>query len=168
MSAHLVDLETRAAESDHAALRLWLRLLTCTNLIEATVRGNLRQNFASTLPRFDLLAQLERTRSGLRMSELSRQMMVTGGNVTALVEQLSNEGFIERDPDPIDRRVTRVRLTETGRTRFAEMAGAHEGWVENLTGHLSKPEIDQLFALLGKLKSSVHDATRAPTKDQSR
>ena len=165
MSAQPIDLETRAAESDHAALRLWLRLLTCTNLIEHTVRSRLRQDFASTLPRFDLHAQLERTPNGLRMSELSRQMMVTGGNITALVEQLSAEDLISRDPDPLDRRVSRVKLTATGRRRFAEMAAAHESWVEDLTRQLSRQDIEQLFDLLGKLKSSVHQASHTPTTE---
>src|SRR2546422_4209153 len=85
------DRETIARSDDHRALRIWLRLLTCTHLIEQRVRSGLRERFATTLPRFDLLAQLERHREGLKMNELSRLLMVTGGNVTAIVDQLEKE-----------------------------------------------------------------------------
>lgn len=165
MTAHSVDLETRVDESDHAALRLWLRLLTCTNLIEHSIRARLRGDFTSTLPRFDLLAQLERAASGLRMSELSKRMMVTGGNITALTEQLEMEGLVERSTDPDDRRVTRVMLSDNGRQRFAEMATAHERWIGELTDELSRQDAALLYELLGKLKSSVHLAAQASNED---
>jgi len=166
MDIRSVDLETRAEQSDHAALRLWLRLLTCTNLVEHSVRARLRTDFGSTLPRFDLLAQLERASDGLRMSELSQRMMVTGGNITALTEQLQSEGLIERLSDPVDRRVTRVSLTQTGRKRFSEMATAHEHWVGELTNKLSREDAKQLFELLGKLKLSVQSAQTDEAKPQ--
>ncbi|MGH1357199.1 MAG: MarR family winged helix-turn-helix transcriptional regulator [Burkholderiaceae bacterium] len=162
MNANSVDLETRAAASDHGPLKLWLRLLTCTNLVEQSIRARLRTDFASTLPRFDLLAQLERTESGLRMSELSRQMMVTGGNITALTEQLEQEGFIERATDPEDRRVTKVKLTDSGRTRFTAMAIAHEQWIGELTNLLGSDDITTLYELLGNLKASVNKAANPP------
>lgn len=159
MTQNSVDLETRVTAADHGPLRLWLRLLTCTNLVEQSIRASLRKDFASTLPRFDLLAQLERTESGLRMSELSRRMMVTGGNITALTEQLAQENLVERVIDEEDRRVTTVKLTRTGRRRFAEMARAHEHWIGELTAELDTDDIAALFELLGKLKTSVKHAT---------
>ncbi|MFK7964546.1 MAG: MarR family winged helix-turn-helix transcriptional regulator [Burkholderiaceae bacterium] len=161
-----IDLETRAESSDHAALRLWLRLLTCTNLVEHSIRARLRADFGSTLPRFDLLAQLERVPDGLRMSELSQRMMVTGGNITALTEQLQSEGLIERTSDPVDRRVTRVSLTQIGRRRFSEMASAHQHWVGELTESLGPDDARQLFELLGKLKLSVQSAQTDEAKTQ--
>ena len=93
---------------DHDALRLWLRLLTCTLLIERSVKTRLRESFAMTLPRFDLMAQLERAPGGLKMSELSRRLMVTGGNVTGLTDQLVGEGLVERRRVPGDRRALAV------------------------------------------------------------
>src|SRR2546426_3936795 len=104
------DRETIARADDHRALRIWLRLLTCTQLIEKQVRARLRSHFATTLPRFDLMAQLERHREGLKMNELSRLLMVTGGNVTAIVDQLEKEGLVERLDEPADRRAFRIRL----------------------------------------------------------
>jgi hypothetical protein len=86
----LVDLETRATKDDHQALRLWLRLLSCTVRVENHVRGGLRREFSTTLPRFDLMAQLERYPAGLRMSELSKRLMVSGGNVTGITDQLES------------------------------------------------------------------------------
>src|SRR3954462_1552125 len=104
MAAAYTDRETIARSDDHRALRIWLRLLTCTQMIERVVRSRLREQFATTLPRFDLMAQLERHAEGLKMNELSRLLMVTGGNVTAIVDQLEKEGLVERLPGPAGRR----------------------------------------------------------------
>ncbi len=134
------------------ALRLWLRLLTCTQLIEKQVRGELRDQFETTLPRFDLMAQLERARDGLKMNELSRRMMVTGGNITGITDQLVTEDLVERVPVPGDRRAYRVRLTTKGRKSFSDMALSHEGWVVAAFAGLSAREIATLHRLLGKVK----------------
>lgn len=146
------DRETIARSGDHRALRIWLRLLTCTQLIEQRVRAGLRERFATTLPRFDLLAQLERHPEGLKMNELSRLLMVTGGNVTAIVDQLEKEALLERLDEPADRRAFRIRLTRAGERQFAEMARAHEEWVVELLAGLSRREHDELLRLLAKLK----------------
>jgi len=152
MKSVLMDRESRATVEDHRALRLWLRLLTCSQLIERHVRSRLRSRFATTLPRFDLLSQLERHPLGLKMNELSRLLMVTGGNVTGIVDQLVKEGLVERVDDAADRRAWRVRLTRAGGKAFAEMAGAHEAWVVELLGGLSRKEADALLQLLARLK----------------
>jgi DNA-binding MarR family transcriptional regulator len=153
-----VDRESRATHEDHEALRLWLRLLTCTRLIEGAVRSELRRDFDCTLPRFDLMAQLERNPAGLRMGELSQRLMVTGGNVTGITDQLVREGLVTREAPPDDRRAFVVRLTAAGRRHFLRMAEVHEAWVVKLVAGLPAPERRQLHALLGKLKDS---ATRA-------
>jgi len=146
------DRETAARTDDHRALRLWLRLLTCTQLIERQVRARLRERFDTTLPRFDLMSQLWRYPEGLKMNELSRHLMVTGGNVTGIVEPLVQEGLIERVAEPADRRATRVRLTRAGRKAFAEMARVHEEWIVELLGRLSKKESAEVYRLLGRMK----------------
>ena len=152
------DHESRVTGDHHDALRLWLRLLTCTTMIERTIRARLRERHGMTLARFDLLAQLERAPSGLRMGELSRRLMVTNGNVTGLVAQLVAEGLVERKPVPQDRRAHRVRLTEAGRDTFAAMAVEHERWIVELTGCLDAADARRLHALLGELKASVRAA----------
>ena len=148
----LADRETIARAGDHRALRIWLRLLTCTQLIERRVRSRLRARFATTLPRFDLMAQLERHAEGLKMSELSRLLMVTGGNVTAIVDQLEKEGLVERLEEPADRRAFRISLTRAGEKSFAEMARAHEEWVVELLAGMSRRDQDELLKLLAKVK----------------
>ena len=150
-----VDRESRASRADHEALRLWLRLLTCTSLMEGSVRAELRRDFDCTLPRFDLLAQLERNPDGLRMGELSKRLMVTGGNVTGIADQLVKEGLVTRAAPPDDRRAFVVRLTPAGRRHFLRMAEAHEAWVVKLVSGLAATERKQLFDLLAKLKRSV-------------
>ncbi len=147
-----VDRETRARPGDHRALRLWLRLLTCTLLIERHVRSRLRARFATTLPRFDLMSQLERHPEGLKMSELSRRMMVSGGNVTAIVDQLVKERLVERLPEARDRRALRVRLTRAGERAFADMAREHEAWIAAILADLTRREHESLLALLAKVK----------------
>jgi len=155
----LADRETIARADDHRALRIWLRLLTCTQMIERQVRSNLREQFGTTLPRFDLMAQLERHPEGLKMNELSRLLMVTGGNVTAIVDQLEKEGQVERLDAPDDRRAYRIRLTRSGQKSFAEMARAHEEWVVELLSGMSKKDQDELLRLLAKVKQNAAEVT---------
>jgi DNA-binding MarR family transcriptional regulator len=154
-----MDREFIARRGDHSALRIWLRLLTCTQLIERRVRSGLREEFATTLPRFDLMAQLERHPEGLKMNELSRLLMVTGGNVTAIVDQLEKEGLVERLDDATDRRAFQIRLTRPGEKSFADMARAHEQWVVELLAGLTSRERDELLKLLAKLKSHAMEVT---------
>lgn len=163
-----VDQETRLEADDHHALKLWLRMLTCSNLIESRIRHLLRRDFDCTLPRFDLLAQLDRAEA-LKMNELSQRLMVTGGNVTGLADQLQHEGWLVREPVENDRRATRLRLTPAGRQRFAGMARTHEDWIVQMLGTLGRDEQRQLHALLGKLKLGLRlpqadVVPRAPTR----
>lgn len=152
-----LDLEARA-HSEHAhELRLWLRLLTCSQLIEKRVRAGLREQFDTTLPRFDLMAQLERHPEGLKMKELSHRLMVTGGNVTGITDQLVNEGLVERLDVDGDRRAFRVALTEHGRTTFTEMARQHESWIVDAFEGLSPRDLESLHKLLGKVKAHQLD-----------
>jgi len=154
------DRESALADDDHLALRLWLRLLTCANLIENQLGQRLREGFASSLPRFDLMAQLYRFGDGLRMNELSRRLMVTGGSITGLADQLEAEGLLERQPVANDRRATILRLTEVGRERFQRMAREHERWVVDLFGHLSATEQQTLRKTLGKLREGLDAPSR--------
>ena len=153
------DRETIARSDDHRALRIWLRLLTCTQMIERIVRSRLRERFGTTLPRFDLMAQLERHPEGLKMNELSELLMVTGGNVTAIVDQLEKEGLVERLDEPADRRAFRIRLTRSGDKAFAEMAREHEEWVVDLLSGMSRKDQDELLKLLAKVKSHAVEVT---------
>ncbi len=147
------DTETRASSAHAPDLRLWLRMLACTNLIEGTVRSRLRTEFNITLPRFDLMAQLERIPQGLRMGELSKRMMVTGGNVTGITDQLVAEGLVVREDNPRDRRAYIVKLTPEGRKVFRKMAEAHERWIVELFEGVPEKERHQLNELLGLLKT---------------
>jgi DNA-binding MarR family transcriptional regulator len=150
-----MDMEARAHADHHDALRLWLRMLTCTQLVEQRVRSNLREQFETTLPRFDLMAQLERAPDGLKMNELSRRMMVTGGNVTGITDQLEAENMVQRLPVEGDRRALLIRLTPTGRKAFAEMAEAHERWIIEALSGLNQRELQSLHTLLGKVKQQI-------------
>jgi DNA-binding MarR family transcriptional regulator len=154
-----LDAETKVAEVDHKAeLRLWLRLLTCTTLIEVEVRRRLRREFNETLPRFDLMAQLERIESGMTLGEVSKRMMVSAGNVTSLVDRLVKAGFVERRPAPHDRRSQLIRLSRRGREHFGRMAAAHERWVAELLVDLRDKDIAATMERLAKVKASVSAA----------
>lgn len=155
MAVQATDAETRAAHDDHHAIRLWLRMLATNRLVETRTRRLLAERYATTLPRFDLMAQLERFPKGLRMSELSKRMMVTGGNVTGITDMLEAEGLVERVADPADRRAWLVRLTPAGRRSFRVMAQEHERWIVEAFGALSRREMAAIAGLLTRLKSHV-------------
>ena len=151
----MIDPESRVRDAHHDALRLWLRLFTCTQLVERAIRVRLRRAFKTTLPRFDLLAQLERNPEGLKMGELSQRLMVTGGNITGLTDQLVREGLVRRQPISGDRRAFAVQLTAKGKRAFDAMASVHEQWVIELLAGLTVAERRSLYALLGRAKAAV-------------
>jgi DNA-binding MarR family transcriptional regulator len=160
-SAIPLDAETKAIErpDDHKSeLRLWLRLLTCTTLIENEERRRLRGAFDMTLPRFDLLAQLDRAPDGMTLGELSQRMMVSNGNITGLVDRLAEQGLIRRRALPKDRRVQMVSLTAAGRRAFRAMAEVNADWVGEIFSGLSEKDIETLMPLLDKTKQSVRRA----------
>ncbi len=157
MTIHSASSETQITdhEAEPGVLRLWLRLLTCTTLIENQISSRLRSEFDTTLPRFDLMAQLARFPDGLLMSELSQRMMVSGGNITGITDNLERDELVERVPQPNDRRAKKVRLTDKGRITFDQMASVHATWIDEWLGGLTTQEQQQLYALLGKIKHHV-------------
>jgi DNA-binding MarR family transcriptional regulator len=159
-----LDAETKVVErpDDHKTeLRLWLRLLTCTTLIENEVRRRLRDQFDITLPRFDLLAQLDRTPNGMTLGELSQRMMVSNGNITGLVDRLVGQGLISRRPAPNDRRVQIVSLTPEGQRFFRNMARENAKWVGEIFADLTEGDIAMLMPALAKTKASARKAVGA-------
>ena len=159
-----LDAETKVSErpADHEAeLRLWLRLLTCTTLIEGEIRRRLRDTFDVTLPRFDLMAQLDKAPGGMTLGELSQRMMVSNGNVTGLAERLAAQGLLERRASPTDRRAQFVSLTPEGRRAFRAMARTHEHWIAEIFTGLSGDDIEKLMSLLARTKASARKAVAA-------
>jgi DNA-binding MarR family transcriptional regulator len=158
-----LDSETKAVElpEDHGnELRLWLRLLTCTTLIEGEVRSRLRARFEVTLPRFDLMAQLDKAAEGMTLSDVSKRMMVSNGNVTGLVERLVESGHLDRRTSDTDRRVQVIRLTKIGRAEFRRMAAEHETWIADLFSELTPKDVRELMRLLAKTKGSAQKSAQ--------
>mgnify|MGYP001026018559 FL=1 len=162
------DFETGLNEDEQLDLRIWIRLLTCTHLIEKRVRKNLRDSFNTTLPRFDALVQINRTPDGQPMRELSNRMMVTNGNITPLVDRLVNEDLIKRDPSSDDRRVQHVSLTQNGKEALEEMIPAHSSWVNNLMSNMRRDRAGDLLNLLGDLKESILAAEDIDVKTENK
>ena len=158
----LADRESAVESDDKLELKVWLRLLTCTNLIEGDVRGRLRDAFGTTLPRFDLLAQLDRAPGGLTMGELSSRLMVTNGNVTALADALVREGLVRREKQKQDGRSFRLRLSPEGKRSFDAMTPVHERWIDGIMAGMSRAELAQLLELLGKLKGAAQRSRTVP------
>jgi DNA-binding MarR family transcriptional regulator len=152
MAADLARTLARAEPESKQRLRLWLRLVAATSVIEKDMRRLLRARFSTTLPRFDLMAALERAPQGLTMGELSRRLMVTSGNVTLIVDALERKGLIRRWSPANDRRTSYVALTERGRSAFRDMAREHERWIDELLGELPDRDVDVLTRLLAELK----------------
>jgi DNA-binding MarR family transcriptional regulator len=149
------DGELGGGASSREAVRLWLRLLSCTMVIEKRVKRGLADRFATTLPRFDILAALDRAGTGLSMGALGRALLVSNGNITGVIQTLVRDGDVAMATAPGDRRTAIVTLTDAGRRRFQSMAAEHHGWIEAMFAGLSPPEIAQLLALLDTLKISI-------------
>ena len=156
-AAEVIDLESRLTHDHRQPIKLWLRMLSCTVRIETEIRSRLRNEFGITLPRFDLMAQLERHPEGLRMGELSKRMMVTGGNVTGIAEQLVQEKLVVRVPDANDRRAYSVKLTPAGRRAFERMAASHEEWITELLGGVSSQDKRKLIELLSQIRQHLNE-----------
>lgn len=132
-------------ETSKDRLRLWLRVLKATRAVESEIRENLRRDFATTLPRFDVMAALVQHEDGLKMSQLSGVLKVSNGNVTGIIERLVEDGHVQREPVPGDRRASLVRMTPQGREEFARQAAAHEGWIDQMFADVP-PEAAQAMA----------------------
>lgn len=158
----ILDAEFRSSEQDQQSLRLWLRLLTCTNLIENQLRSHLRQEFGCTLPRFDMLAQLERHPDGLSMGELSKLMMVSAGNVTGISTQLEKEGLVTRQISNQDRRSFRLSLTEAGKQLIGTMMHSYESCLSEIFTKVAGEDSHSLIDTLGRLKKKIQPGYAFP------
>ena len=154
--------KTKAEPAGKQKLRLWLRLLRASRAIEAELRARLREEFATTLPKFDVMAALARRGAGMTMTELSRFLMVSNGNVTGIIDRLAAEGMVVRLAHQGDRRATFVRLTPKGTQQFAAMAKAHEAWIGELLGGVGRDDADTLVGLLGTLRAAAVGGSERP------
>ncbi|MDA5556278.1 MarR family winged helix-turn-helix transcriptional regulator [Shimia sp. MMG029] len=145
------------SELSKARLRLWLKLLKASGMIEDEVRRRLRREFDSTLPRFDVMSVLARFPDGKKMSEISDLLRVSNGNVTGIVDKLSEEGLAQRVAVPGDRRASKVKLTEKGIAAFAEHADTHEGWIDEMLGGLNAEDVDGMATRLERLIETLED-----------
>jgi DNA-binding MarR family transcriptional regulator len=150
---------TRRDAESKARLRLWIRLLRATRLVEGETRERFKTQFNVTLPRFDVMAALYRKPDGMLMSEISRFLLVSNGNVTGIVDRLASDGFVARSQRDGDRRTSFVRLTPKGRAAFASMSTAHEDWIDTLLGGVTAREAEQLSAKLKSFRSEWEGET---------
>ena len=162
-----IGLEGRLSSDDHMSLKLWLRLLSCSTQVETEVRRRLRTRFGTTLSRFDYLAQLHRHPEGLRMNALSRYLMVTGGSITGLTDELEKEGLVARHAAPDDRRSFLLKLTAEGRQAFERIAAEHEAWIVEMFSDLHPVDRTTLFDLLGQLRINMTQRARSDSPSNS-
>jgi DNA-binding MarR family transcriptional regulator len=148
-------MQDSVAEHSKESLRTWLRLLSCETVIEQNLRTLLRENFSVTLPQFDVLSELERAGEPMTMSRLSRELMVSNGNVTGVIDRLEKAEFVKRVRAEHDRRIQYIRLTTKGSEAFDKMAGQHERWLAEMLSDLSPTEMGQLQQLLLRTRQSV-------------
>lgn len=148
------------------SLRLWLRLLAATTVLEKSIRAYLKSNCNSTLPRFDVLAALDRASGKVTMSQLSERLLVSNGNVTGVVSRLVDDGLVVRQTDPNDRRTQFASLTKLGQKTFRQMAKEHELLVDDLLSDISDADMDQLLDLIARLNHSVHQKLEPHRKVQ--
>ena len=149
-------LDDESSQISKERLRLWLRLLSLTRAVEGLLRVKLRNEFGSTLPRFDVMAALDRTPEGVTMTKLSSMLRVSNGNITGLIDRLVDDNFAERKPVPGDRRANLVSLTSTGRDEFARMSLAHEVWISQVLEEFEFREATQLSERLRHVVRNIH------------
>jgi len=147
--------EKHDGAADRSSIRLWLRLLSCTTVIEKRIRRRLTERYDATLPRFDVLAALDRAPNGMTMGALSRKLLVSSGNVTGVVQALLRDDYVVLAPSPTDGRVSIVRLTASGQDYFAGLSEAHHEWIDAMLAGMSRADKDALYDLLGSLKLSL-------------
>lgn len=126
-------------------------MLGVTRASESHLREFLRVNHDTTLPRFDVLAALYRRREGVKMSELSRMLLVSNGNATAVVDRLEVDGLVARSPSDLDRRTVYVALTPAGLAQFEGLAADHERAVDTHFAGLSEGDLDTLTDILKRM-----------------
>lgn len=143
------------ASHSKLSLRLWLRMLSCVMVVEKHLRRQMVEQFDSTLPRFDVLSALDRRRSGISMSELSQSLMVSGGNVTGVIDRLITDGLVRREVDPKDRRSITVKMTPAGRRSFRKMAEIHEDWFDTLFATMSEQEVASVLEDMGHVRRAI-------------
>ena len=154
---HVVEQRLEHIPHEKEGLRLWLRIVSCTQVVEQEIRAMLREKFDTTLPRFEVLSALDRVADGLTMSELSNWLMVSKGNVTGIAERLSEDGYIRREPTPTDRRSFVVTLTGKGRKTYKEMELEYESLLDTLFNDMTPDDSDMFAGLLAKVKESVEE-----------
>ncbi len=143
------------------SVRLWLRMLSCTMVVEKRLRRRFIEQFDTTLPRFDVLAALDRRHDGMTMGDLSQMLLVSNGNVTAIVRQLQGDGLVDVEAAEHDRRSLIVTVTKKGRASFADMAAAHHNWIGTMLAGVPEDIQEELFTLLAKVKTSIAQETAA-------
>ena len=144
--------EPATPQSGKDQLRFWYRAYSAVSAVEREISARLRERFGASLARFDLMAHLFAAPDGLTMGQLTRKLLVSGGNTTGLVERLAREGLAAREVDAQDRRVYRVALTARGRALFQDMAEEHEAWVNEILGDLDPQEMARATALLARVR----------------
>ena len=152
MTAHEIEDPALATQR----VRLWLNMLKAVRYVESNLRERLRIEYATTLPRFDVLAALHATPAGMRMSELSKQLVVSNGNVTGVVEKLVTEGLVERENQESDRRAFLVRITEKGKVLMDEMTAVHRGWIDEIFEDISEPDIARAISVMMDIRHKPH------------
>lgn len=160
--ASKIRLRTPARSLSRQRLRLWLRLLRATRAIEAELRERLRVQFSLTLPQFDVLAALARSDDGITMTELSRMLIVSNGNVTGIVDRLVTDRLVARQPSPNDRRSFLVRLTPKGQAEFATVARAHEQWIDRMLSEFDAAETEAIIGHLDGFAGRVRNGGARP------
>ena len=145
-------------------IRTWLRLVKAVLPMEREVNRMFQHEFGQSLPRFDVLSQLERSRpGGHAVGVLADLLIASAGNITRLISRMEDEGLVHRTMADGDRRRQIVVITNKGLDLYRTMEDRHTRWcVERMAG-LSADEKADLQRLLIKLR-----ATRPENVENSR
>jgi MarR family 2-MHQ and catechol resistance regulon transcriptional repressor len=142
-------------EAEERALRLWIALARCYSTFSRAVASKV-QEYGLTTPQFGILEALHHL-GPLSLGELADKLLVTGGNVTYVMDRLEEQGLVYRERSPEDRRIITAKLTGKGKALISEVFPGHRTYIESLAGHLSPEEQEEMRALLKKLGRAVRE-----------
>ena len=143
------------SESRERALRLWIALARCYTTYSKSV-ANKVQEYGLTTPQFGIIEALYHL-GPLSLGQLADKLLVTGGNVTYVMDRLESQGLVVRERSPQDRRIIQAKLTANGRKLISEVFPGHGAFIEDLANHLEADEQELLRTLLKKLGRSIQN-----------
>src|SRR4051794_25938130 len=130
----------------------WLALIRTHARLWDQVETQMRQDSGLTVPRYDVLMQLDQARGRLGLSELASTIVLSPSGLSKLLDRMEGSGLLRREPDPRDARSTFARITPKGRSLVRKARQSHHVWLQRAFGDaLDDRDIADLARVMGRI-----------------